>query len=158
MQAGSSPRVREVRRYLASGLIGVFMAAFGTNIWLTHSYIGTRPRIPNAALGLVYPLNNHGTYYYLSATELASVKLAFWCGWLTVMLVVVVVPKDFIIPPPQTPRWVTHVSVHFKTGLEEFSLSYFAIMVSALVVSLAAISLFGRDLAQVAAVYGIGGG
>jgi hypothetical protein len=60
MQARSSPGIREVRRYVATGLIGVFIAAFGTNLWLTYSYIGTRPRTPNAALGLMYPLNNHG--------------------------------------------------------------------------------------------------
>ncbi len=70
----------------------------------------------------------------------------------------VIVPKDSIIPPPQTPRWITYVSVTFKTGLEEFSPRYFVTMVLAFAVSILANFLFGRDLAQVAAEYRIGGG
>jgi hypothetical protein len=150
----SSSRFKEARRYVACSLIGLFMAAFGTNLWLTYLYIGTRPMAPNMALGLVHPLNDHGTYYYLSATELASVTLAFWCGWLAIMLVFIIVPKDFLIPPPQAPRWVTHVSASFKTGLEEFSFAYFAVMISALLVSIAVIFLFGQNLAQFAAANG----
>jgi hypothetical protein len=151
----SSSRLKEARRYMACGLIGLFVAAFGTNVWLTYLYIGTRPMAPNVALGLVRPRNNHGAYYYLSATESASVTLAFWGGWLAIMLVFIIVPKDFIIPPPQTPRWVTHVSASFKTGLEEFSFAYFAIMISALLISFAVIFLFGQRLAHFAAVHGV---
>jgi len=154
-RAGLPARTSEIRRYVACGLIGFFMATFGTNFWLTNSYIGSRPRTPDIVLHLVYPMNDHGTYYYLSATESASLKLAFWGGMIAILLVVIVVPKDFIIPPPQTPRWITHVSASFRTGLEEFSLGYFAIMISALLASVAAIYLFGQEVAQFAAAHGI---
>jgi hypothetical protein len=147
--------MKEARRYAACVLIGLFIATFGTNLWLTNLYIGTRPMVPDVTLGLVYPLNNHGSYHYLSATESASVTLAFWCGWLAIMLVLIIVPKDFIIPPPQTPRWITHVSASFKTGLEEFSLAYFAIVVSALVIWIFIIFLFGHVIAQFAASHGV---
>jgi len=71
------------------------------------------------------------------------------------MFVLIIVPKDFIIPPPQTPRWITYVSASFKTGLEEFSLGYFISMLLALVVSIAAIVLFGNEIALFAIAHGI---
>lgn len=65
------------------------------------------------ALGFVHPLNNHGTHYYLSAMGPVSLTLAVWCGWPALMLVFVLLSKDFGVPPRNTPRWVTHVSAVF---------------------------------------------
>src|SRR5215470_15507001 len=98
------PQMRELRRYIVCALFGFFVAALGTNIWLFYKYIGTRPLVPNPTMVLVHPLNNHGTYHYLSATESASVTLAFNAALLAILVAFIIAPKEFIIPPPNTPR------------------------------------------------------
>ncbi len=147
--------MREARRYVASILLGLVIANTGTNFWLTYKYIATRPTVPDKTLGLIHPLNNHGTYYYLTTIESASVNLTFWLAWFVFMLVLIVVPKDFLIPPPSTPRWVSRVSASFRTGLEQFKLGYFAAMAAGFLMSIAICILFGADLVRFAIAHGV---
>jgi hypothetical protein len=148
-------KMTELRRDIACVLVGFFIANFGTTLWLTNLYIATRPATPNPSLGLIFALNVHGSLHYLTRIESASVTLTFWCGWIAFVVLVIVVPKYFIIPPPKTPRWITYVSASYKTGLEQFSLRYFTIMLLALLVSVALMILFGKDFAQFAISHGI---
>ncbi len=37
-----------------------------------------RPRMPNPGMGLIYPLNQHGTYFYVSASDATQVGMLFW--------------------------------------------------------------------------------
>ncbi len=151
----SSITLKEVRRHISCAFLGFFLANFGTTLWLTNLYIATKQIHPDIVAGLVHRFNDHGTYYYVSATESAAVILTFWCGWCALLIVLVVVPKEFTLPPPQAPRWVNRVSVRFKTGLENFRLSYFVTTVLALVVSIALIVFAGARIALFAASHGI---
>jgi hypothetical protein len=155
MAIAGSLNVQEIRRYIACVLFGFSPATFSTDLWLFSKYVKTRPLVPNYVLGLTHPLNNHGTYYYLSAVESASVDLAFWAGWIALFVATIVVPKEFVTPPPNTPGWVTHISSRFKTGLEKFKFSYFMTTLMSFLICIAMIILFGAEIVQFAIALGL---
>jgi len=70
------------------------------------AYFSFHPAKPNAALGFVHALNNHGSYVYLSDAEstglalLRNVFIISFCGMFAVL------PKDPARAPPGTARWI----------------------------------------------------
>src|SRR5258708_7339357 len=54
---------------LASAMTALALASFGTNIWLFYAYFSSHPKRPDAGLGFIYALNNHGSYVYLTDAE-----------------------------------------------------------------------------------------
>jgi hypothetical protein len=71
------------------------LAGIAAGSWTFHLYLWSRfmeiqPRVPRPADGLIYPMNNHGWVYYLSAvqnTQLAMlVYIAIGCFVLAAIL------------------------------------------------------------------------
>src|SRR6202040_3286765 len=85
---------RSIRYDVASATAALCPASFGTYLWLFFAYFSSHPTKPNAELGFVRALNNHGSYVYLSdtgATGLALLLFGFFVGLLATG---VIVPKD----------------------------------------------------------------
>jgi len=57
------------RRVYSSILVGTACACFLYSITLWNRFMQTQPRTAEPAKGAIYPMNNHGWYYYLSATQ-----------------------------------------------------------------------------------------
>ena len=55
--------------------------SFAFAFWLNYHYFSTCPRVPDSQTGHIYPLDNRGTFVYLTETEnfkmLAAESLSF---------------------------------------------------------------------------------
>jgi hypothetical protein len=108
---------RSVRNDIASATAALCPASLGSFFWLAFTYFSSRPTEPNTELGLTQRLSNHGSYVYLSNTEstgMVLLMMAFFAGLLATLIFV---PKDPILPPPGTPKWITFVGGSAKTDL-----------------------------------------
>jgi hypothetical protein len=59
----------------------------------------TQPREPRPALGLIYPMNNHGWVYYLSATESTQLGMLFYMTFVVFVLAVIIAGPNPIKRP-----------------------------------------------------------
>lgn len=78
--------------------------------------------------------------------------MAFMAGFL---LTLAIVPKDFILPPPGTPRWITHVGATAKTDLGNPSRRLMTIFLFSLAFYLVVIILAARSIAGFVVSQGI---
>ena len=99
---------KSVRYDVVSSLGAICAASFGTHLFLFFSYFNSHPAAPNIALGLVNPLNNHGSYVYLSDTEWVGLSLLRMVFFACLVGAYAILPKDPTLAPPGTPRWVAH--------------------------------------------------
>jgi hypothetical protein len=140
--------IREIRNRIATAILALCPASFGTSLWLFFTYFSSRPRQPRPELGLVYALNNHGSYVYISATEstgLAMLGIAFIVAFFAAFAIV---PKKAILAPPGTPQWVTRISGQFNTDLGTPTRLLVAIFCCAVICYLAIIYLAGPFIAE----------
>jgi hypothetical protein len=101
---------RRLRNDIAAVMFALFIAGFVTHLYLFEKYFYLRAASqPNPALGLVYPLNNHGAYAYLSATESTGMALLWRICFAAFLAAVVVTPKDWVKKDNMQP-WITHAS------------------------------------------------
>lgn len=146
---------RALRNDIASATVAICPASFGAFLWLFFAYFSSHPTTPNDELGLVYKLSNHGSYVYLSATEstgLALLMIAFVVGLVVTLFIV---PKDYILPPPGTPRWMTYVGGTAKTDLAKPTPRLRMIFLGSLVFCLGVIYFAGPWLAKLMVARGI---
>jgi hypothetical protein len=139
---------RSVRNAIASAIIALCPVSFCARSYLFDTYLSSRPRSPNLDLGFVQPLNSHGTYVYLTdveATGMEMLRIAFFTGFL---LAIAIVPKDFVLPPRGTPKWVTYVGAAFKHDLGNPSLRLWMIFLCSTAVYLAVVTLAGNSIAR----------
>jgi hypothetical protein len=146
---------RSARNDIASAISALSLASFGIFLGLAISYISARPTEQNIELGLVNVLKNHGTKVYISDTESTWLCLLLWTFFATFMATLVIVPKDFIVPPPATPRWITHVSARWRTDLSNPTPRLKVIFLCSLVFSLAAIYFIGPAVAGLLIARGV---
>ena len=99
---------KSVRYDVVSSLGALCAASFGTHLFLFFSYFNSHPAAPNIALGLVNPLNNHGSYVYLSDAEWVGLSLLRMVFFACLVSTYAILPKDPTLAPPGTPRWVAH--------------------------------------------------
>lgn len=111
---------------LTALLLGMVLASLAAVFWQTAHLITIRPTTPRPALGFVVPFNYGGIFYYVTKTDHARFMLSFRSFECLFLLVIIAVPKDSVLPPSGTPRWITYVSAQARTGLEEFSWFYLA--------------------------------
>ena len=109
---------RSTRNDIASAIVALCPASFGTFTWLFYSYFSTHPTKPNVQLGFVHALNNHGSYVYLSDAESTGLVLLAIAFVIAFFGSLAIVPKDPILPSLGTPRWLTYVSGSAHTDLE----------------------------------------
>jgi hypothetical protein len=107
------------RSDLSSAIVSLCPASFGANIWLFFYYFSSRPKEPQRELGLVYPLNNHGSHVYVSKVETTGLSLLMIAFFLGLLLAIAIVPKEPSLPPAWMPRWMTYVSFSTKTTWNE---------------------------------------
>lgn len=134
---------RASRNYIPCAADALCPTSFAAHLILFFAFVSSHPHEPDARLGLVYPLNSHGSYVYISAVE--STGLALLLGAFVVCLVVTiaVTPKQPVLPPPGTPRWLTYVSGAAKTDLGHPTRSMWAVFLAAVVIDAAFIFLAG---------------
>jgi hypothetical protein len=83
-------RIRKIRRRDCTAFLGgIFFASFGYHLYLWFSFMGTQPRQPDAALGLIYSMNNHGWSYYLSATQAIQLGMLFYVFMALIILIAI---------------------------------------------------------------------
>ena len=109
---------------------------------LFFSYFSSRPTKPNAALGFVHALNNHGSYVYLSDTESTGLVLLMNLFIVGLFGAFAILPEDPTLAPPETARWLTHFYVA-KADLENPTPRQKAIFLCSLVFYIAVIWLAG---------------
>ena len=107
---------RPFRTGIALAALALCPASFGTDLWLFFSYFSSHPTKPNAALGFVHALNNHGSYVYLSDTESPGLVLLMNVFLVGLFGTFALFPKEPTLAPPGTARWLTHFHVA-KTDL-----------------------------------------
>lgn len=66
---------RSVRDHTAAVFAGFTTSSFLAHLILFFIYFSSRPRVPNTALGQVHPLNNHGSFVYVSQSEATGLSL-----------------------------------------------------------------------------------
>jgi hypothetical protein len=99
---------RSFRTDVALATAALCAASFATDLWLFFTYLGSRPAKPNAALGFVHALNNHGSYVYLTDTESTGLVLLMNVFIAGAIGTFVILPKDPTLAPSGTARWLTH--------------------------------------------------
>jgi hypothetical protein len=108
---------RILRNRIAAATSAIFVAAFCFYLWLFFSAFASRPKSSHPQFGLIHPLNNHGSYVYISDFDVTSLGLLKIVCVLSLILSIAIVPKDILLPPQGTPRWLTYVSASAKTDL-----------------------------------------
>jgi hypothetical protein len=77
--------LRSLRKDIAAAGSGFSIAAFGTRLWISQSYLSSHPRMPIPDQGLVHAINNHGSHVYLTDTEVTGLAL-LWIAFLVGVL------------------------------------------------------------------------
>jgi hypothetical protein len=131
------------------------VASFTTHTILFFAYFSSHPRQPDPELGLVYKLNNHGSYLYLTNTESTGLTLLMDAFLVGLFVTLVVVPKKPLLPPPGTPRWITRVSGAAKIDLRNATPSMKVVPWVSIIFYLTFIFLFGRAIVVFAVSRGI---
>src|SRR5580700_133463 len=73
--------MKTYRQHLGAILLGAACASFIFSITLWNRFMQTQPRHPNLELGLIYSMNNHGWYYYLSATQADQMMISWYASF-----------------------------------------------------------------------------
>ncbi len=130
-------------------------ASLGAYLWLFYHYFSTRPSNPQPELGLVYALNNHGAYVYISAVESTGLAFLMWAFLAGFAAAVGIVPKKYIVPPPSTPRWLTYLPSFEAESAKEPTRNDYILLVVSVAFFLAVIILAGPSMAEFAVAHGI---
>jgi hypothetical protein len=99
---------RSFRYDIAAATAALCPASLGTFLWLFFAYFSSRPAKPNATLGFVHALNNHGSYVYLSDAESTGLALLMNVFMIGLFGMFAILPKDPALAPPGTARWLAH--------------------------------------------------
>jgi hypothetical protein len=134
---------RKIRNYIGILFFVSAPIAFVTHLMLFFRYMTYRPTSPQPELGLIYLLNNHGSYFYLNSTESASLRLLQWAVVACAILGISIVPKKIILPPSSTPRWHAYLSARFRTDFDRPSWERAGVVVASLFLASALIFLIG---------------
>jgi len=146
---------RSVRNYIACAAVALCLPTFIIHMVLFFSYFSSHPTHPNPQTGFLYPLNNHGSYVYLTnveATGLGLLMVGFGLGFFSGL---VAVPKEPILPPRGTPRWLTYVSGSARTDLTNPTPPMKIVFLGAMAFYSIVIILFGSAIAKFAVAHGV---
>jgi hypothetical protein len=121
---------------------------------LFFAYFSSHAAKPNAALGLVHALNNHGSYVYLSDAESTGLALLMNVFMIGLFGMFAILPRDPALAPPGTARWLTHFYVS-KADLASPTPRLKAIFLCSLVFYLAVIYLAGPSIVRFVVSRGI---
>ena len=86
---------KEARTLITAASGALCLASLFLHLWLFDKYFNSLPHQPQPQFGRVRPLNNHGSYVYLTdaeATGLSFLTLAFFVGF----LIAIVMPKRYV--------------------------------------------------------------
>jgi hypothetical protein len=139
---------RSRRTEVALATAALCAASFLTDLFLFFTYLGSHPTKPNAALGFVRALNNHGSYVYLTDTESTGLVLlgdVFFVGFFAAFAIL---PKDPSLAPPGTARWLAHLYVAKDNFGDNSTPRQKAVFLCALLFYLAVIWLAGPILVR----------
>jgi hypothetical protein len=92
--------LRRIRR-IDLGAIGAGFSMASLMYWfyLWFGFMDTQPMEPHPAAGLIYPMNNHGWVYYLSATDATQLGMLFTMFFMVFTLSAVVAGPPAIKRP-----------------------------------------------------------
>jgi hypothetical protein len=146
---------REIRNRIATAILALCPASFVILLWLFFAYFSSHPRQPHPELGLVYALNNHGSYVFISAIESTGLALLVIVFIVSFFAAFVIVPKQAILAPTGAPQWITRISGQFKTDLSTPTRLLVAIFCCALICYLAIIYFSGPFIAEFMVSHGV---
>jgi hypothetical protein len=146
---------RSIRNNISSATAALCPASFGTFLWLFFSYFASHPAMPNAELGLVNALNNHGAHVYVSDRETTGLTLLMWMFFVGLLATLTIVPKDPVLPAPTTPRWITFIGARARIDLANPTPRLKAIFLCSFAFYLAAICFVGPSLVRFIVAHGI---
>jgi len=146
---------RSVRNYLACAISALCVPAFVIHMVLFFSYFSSHPAQPESHTGLIYPLNNHGSYVYLTNVESTGLGLLMAAFGIGFFVGLAIVPKEPILPPRGTPRWSTYVSGAARTDLTSPTPSMKIVFLGAMIFYSVVIIWFGSSIAKFAVSHGV---
>jgi hypothetical protein len=76
----------QTRNDLASSIGALGLVSFGINLWLFYAYYSSHPKQPDVGHGFTHPLNNHGSYVYLTDTEATGLYLLLLAFLISILL------------------------------------------------------------------------
>ena len=145
---------RSFRYDIAAATAARCPASFATFLGLFFACFSSHPAKPNAALGYVHALNNHGSYVYLSDAESTGLALLMKVFMIGLFGMFAILPKDPALAPSGTARWLTYFYVA-KTDLANPTPRLKAIFLCSLVFYLAVIYLTGPSIVRFVVSRGI---
>src|SRR4029079_16252337 len=99
MAFSSTKTNRKLRNSIGAVFGTVPVATFSTFLWLFFSCSSSHPTQPHPELGLIHRLSNHGSYVYISDSEVTGLSLLMIGFLVGFMLAAAIIPKDFVPPP-----------------------------------------------------------
>jgi hypothetical protein len=136
---------RSTRNDIAAAVAAIAFTSFLTHLWQFSRYFSVRPAHPDRALGLVWPLYNHGAVVYLSAVESTGLALLFYVFMLGIVLVAAVIPKEYQVLPEGSPHWHSYVRGNYRT--DPYEPRRLLVMAISAVAYLAIVWGFGTSIA-----------
>lgn len=132
---------RQTRNYIATACLGLFITSFSSIFWLFVKYYSIRPSQPNLELGFVHPLNNHGSYVYLTDAEATGLSFLFGMALAGFVLFGVIVPKKL-------------TALGFEHDLVNPTRQQYRVLLIAVICYLAIIILLGKHIVEFAVSHG----
>jgi hypothetical protein len=133
----------------------MFAASLLALFYLIYMYTGSASAVSVAASGATHLLYYRGACVYLTDIETTGLSLLRLSSLIGVLIPIAIVPKQIVLPPDGTPRWLTLTSARFKTGYELFGRRGWLSFLSGFGLSLAAIIFTGQDVATLLVSHGV---
>jgi hypothetical protein len=105
------------RRRLTVAFTGAGFASFAFRDWLLRSFHASHPKEPRPELGFIHPLNNHGTYVFISNAESMVLALLMQIFSVCCLFVILITPKEIQLTRQGTPP--NKLVATFKTDIQD---------------------------------------
>jgi hypothetical protein len=107
----------KVRTNTAAVFGGVAAGSWVFHLYLWSRFMETQPRVPRAADGLTYPMNNHGWIYYLSAAQDTQLGIMVWLAIIFFVLAAVLTGMQLKWRSPKAEPATKSSLLYFTAGL-----------------------------------------
>ncbi len=97
MTQDSRPKLMKFRRYASSILLELVVSSVAAKGFLFCLYMVQCPMSPDPAYGYIYQTSNKWSYRYMNMAEAMSMRLAFMLFLPSVLALIVVIPKAYVV-------------------------------------------------------------
>jgi len=99
-----------------SAAAGLCASSFALYMILFFVYSSSQPKQPEPALGVIYPLNNHGSHVYLTRIQATGMNLLFVVFPIAFAMAIIALPKELRFFRGMQ-RWVSFEGRTVRTDL-----------------------------------------